>query len=34
MEGMGPKLISVVVRRLVGPVDMFGPMAGTFCTHS
>ena len=29
MEGMGLKLIPVVVRRLLRPLDMFGHMAST-----
>ena len=29
MEGRGLKLIPVVMRYLLGPLDMFGPMAGT-----
>ena len=33
MEGMGLKLTLVVVRRLLGPLGMFGPMAGTSWTH-
>ena len=34
MEGMGLKLIPVVVRHLLGPLSMFEPMAGTSWTHS
>ena len=34
MEGMDLKLTLVVVRCLLGPLSMFGTMAGTFCTHS
>ena len=38
MEGMGLKFTPVVVRHLLGPLSMFGPMfgamAGTSCTHS
>ena len=30
MEGMGLKFTPVVVRHLLGPLSMFGPMAGTF----
>ena len=33
MEGMGLKFTPVVVRRLLGPLSMFGPMAGTSWTH-
>ena len=29
MEGMGPKLIPVVVKHLVGYQGMYGPMDGT-----
>ena len=32
MEGMSLKLTSVVVRRLLGPLSMFGAMAGTSWT--
>ena len=34
MEGMGLKLTPVVVRHLLGPLSMFGPMASTSWTHS
>ena len=34
MKGMGLKLTPVVVRRLLRPLSMFGPMAGTSWTHS
>ena len=34
MEGMGLKMIPVVVRCLLSPLSMFGPMAGTSLTHS
>ena len=34
MEGMSLKLTLVVVRRLLGHLGMFGPMAGTSWTHS
>ena len=34
MEGMDLKLSPLVVRRLLGPLGMFGPMAGTTWTHS
>ena len=34
MEGMGLKFIPVVVRHLLGPLSMFGPMAGTSWTQS
>ena len=34
MEGLGLKLTPVVVRRFLGTVNMFGPMAGTSWTHS
>ena len=34
MEGMGLKLIPVVVRCLLGSLGMFGPMAATSWTHS
>ena len=34
MEGKGLKLTSVVVSRLLCPLSMFGPMAGTSWTHS
>ena len=34
MERMGLKLTPVVVRCLLGPLGMFGPMAGTSWTHS
>ena len=30
MEGMSLKLTPVVVKRLLGPLSMFGPMAGTW----
>ena len=33
MEGMGMKLTSVVVKRLLVPLSMFGHMAGTYWTH-
>ena len=33
MEGMGLKFIPVVVRRLLGPLSMFGPFAGISWTH-
>ena len=29
MEGMGLKFTPVIVRHLLGPLCMFGPMAGT-----
>ena len=34
MESMGLKFTSVVVRRLLDPLIMFEPMAGTSWTHS
>ena len=34
MEGMFLKLTPVEVRRLLGPLCMFGPMAGTLWTHN
>ena len=34
MEGMGLKLTPVLVRHLLGPLSMFGPMTGTSWTHS
>ena len=34
MEGMDLKLIPVVAKRLLGHLGLFGPMAGTSCTHS
>ena len=34
MKGMGLKLTPVVVRCLLGPQSMFGPMAGTSWNHS
>ena len=34
MEGMGLKFTSAVVKRLLGPLSMFEPMAGTSWTHS
>ena len=34
MEGISLKLIPVVVRCLLGPLGMFGPMAGTAWAHS
>ena len=34
MEGMGLKFIRVMVRCLLGPLSMFGPMAGTSWIHS
>ena len=34
MEGMGLKLTPVLVRRLLGHLSMFGPMADTSWTHS
>ena len=33
MEGMGLEFTPVVVRRLLSPLSMFGPMAGTSWTH-
>ena len=32
-EGMGLKFIPVIVRHLLGPLRMFGPLAGTSWTH-
>ena len=34
MEGMGLKLTPVVVRCLLSPLSMFGPMAGTSWIHT
>ena len=34
MEDMGLKFTPVVVRRLLGRLGMFGPMADTSWTHS
>ena len=34
MEGMGLKFIPVEVRHLLGPLSMFGSMAGTSWTHN
>ena len=34
MKGVGLKLTLVVVRHLIGPPSMFGPMAETSWTHS
>ena len=34
MEGMGLKLIPVIVRHLLGCIGIFGPMADTSWTHS
>ena len=34
MESMGLKLTTVVVRRLLDPLSMFEPIAGTSWTHS
>ena len=34
MECMSLKITPVVVRRLIGPLSMFGPMAGTSWTYS
>ena len=34
MEGMGLKFAPVIVRHLLVPLSMFGPMAGTSWTHS
>ena len=34
MEDMGLKFTPVIVRHLLGPLSMFGPMAGTSWTHS
>ena len=34
MEGMVLKLTPVVMRRLLGPLSMFMPMAGTSWTYS
>ena len=34
MEGMGLKLIAVVLTHLLGSPGMFGPMAGTSWTQS
>ena len=34
MEGMGLKFIPVVVRRLLGPLSVFGPMADTSWSYS
>ena len=33
MKGMDLKLTPVAVRHLLGPLGMFGLMAGTFWTH-
>ena len=33
MEGMGLKLTTMVVRRLIGPLHMFGLMADTSWIH-
>ena len=33
MEGMGLKLAPVVVRYVLGPLSMFGPMASTSFTR-
>ena len=34
MKGMGLKFNPVAVKRCLGPLSMFGPMAGTSWTHS
>ena len=34
MEGMGLKVTPVVMRHLLHPLSMFGPMADTSRTHS
>ena len=34
MEGIGLKFAPVIVRHLLVPLSMFGPMAGTSWTHS
>ena len=34
MEGIDLKLTQVVMRYLLGPLSMFGPMAGTSWFHS
>ena len=34
MEGMGVKFNPVVVRHLLGPLSMCGPVAGTSWTHN
>ena len=34
MEGMGLKYTPVIGKRLLRHLSMFGPMAGTFGTHS
>ena len=34
MEGMDLKVTLVIIRHLLGPLSMFGPMAGTSWTHS
>ena len=34
MESMGLKFTLMVVRHLLDPMSMFGPMAGTSWTHS
>ena len=34
METMGLKFTPVIVRCLLGPLSVFGPMVGTSCTHS
>ena len=33
MEGMSLKFSPVMGRRLLGPLSMFGPVAGTSWTH-
>ena len=34
MEGVGLKFIPVILKHLLDPLNMFGPMAGTFWTHT
>ena len=34
MEDMGLKLTPVVVRHILGPLGMFGPMTGISWTHT
>ena len=34
MEGLGLKFTLLIVRRLLGRLSMFGPIAGTSWTHS
>ena len=33
MKGMGLKFTSVVVRCILGPLSVFGPLVGTSWTH-